>query len=165
MSSVVIYYSLEGNTKVAALELALLLGADVFEIKTIKSYPTFKLGKIITGGYEATFGLKPWIEPMPIDLANYDLVILALPVWAGKPASPMLSFLDEHDVTGKQLALLVTSGSGDGQSCVEALAQRLGVAADSLPVLSLREPRKLAEDERADQIHSFAVQLASKEVS
>ena len=49
--------------------------------------------------------------PKPdIDLSRYDLVIVAGPVWGGRIATPLESFLKQYGQGAKQTALLVTQG-------------------------------------------------------
>lgn len=50
MSKAVIYYSLTGNTKEAAKEIARKLGAKLFEIDLAKPLPRKPAAKMLVGG-------------------------------------------------------------------------------------------------------------------
>ena len=56
MSKAVIYYSLTGNTKEAAKEIARKLGAKLFEIDLAKPLPRKPAAKMLVGGMQSTFG-------------------------------------------------------------------------------------------------------------
>lgn len=159
MSTAVIYYSLEGNTRLAATKLAQRIGADVFEIRTVKPYPTKGLRKFLLGGRDSAFGKFPQIERLEVDPSEYDLVVLALPVWAGKAAAPINSFLRGRVFGGARVALLIASASGDATSCAKDLSVKLGRAQQSMPTLSLRNPGKMPAAELDAQLDAFADQL------
>ena len=67
MKSIVVYYSLEGNTKYAAEKIAGMIGADLLELKPVKSYPTGKVGKFLWGGKSAVMAETPELEPDEFD--------------------------------------------------------------------------------------------------
>ena len=159
MRTAIVFYSLEGNTRLAATELAERLGADVFEIRATKPYPTKGPLKILVGGKDATFNACPAIEPLDIDLAAYDQLVLGTPVWADKVAAPINTFLKGRNLSGKRLALLISSASGEAGKCVQDAAAKLGIAADGLPVLSLKNPLKMDAPALSAQLDAFAAQL------
>ena len=159
MRVAVIYYSLEGNVRTAAERLAARLGAEIFEVRTTKAYPTKGLLKFISGGKDSTFGANPAIEPLGLDPASYDLVVVALPMWAGKVAAPINSLLKGVDLTGSKVALVVSSASGNDASCVADFGAKLGRKASSLPVLSLVNPSKMDAGELDQKLASFAERL------
>ena len=159
MRSAVVYYSLEGNTRVAATKLADRLGSEVFEIRTVKPYPTKGLRKFLLGGKDSVSGKLPQIQPMEMDPAAYDLVVLALPVWAGKAAAPVNSFINGRSFGDARVALVIASASGDATSCAKDLAGKLGRDPKSMHTLSLRNPGKMAETDLDAQLDAFALQL------
>ena len=159
MRTAVVYYSLEGNTRVAATQLAEMLEADLVEIRTVKAYPRKGLGKFLAGGKDSLFGKLPQIEPLDLDPSAYDLVVLALPVWAGKAAAPLNSFLQGRDFGSARVALVIASASGDAESCVKDLSEKLGRPQSDLPTLSLRNPGKLPPAELEAQLSAFTGQI------
>lgn len=159
MSTAIVFFSLDGNTRLAATGLAERLGADVFEIRTVKPYPAKGPLKILVGGKDATFDKCPAIEPLGIDLAAYDQVVLGTPVWADKVAAPINTFIKGCDLGGKRFALLISSAGGDATKCAADAASKLGHATDELPLLSLRNPMKMDAADLSAQLDAFAAQL------
>ena len=161
MKTAIVFFSLDGNTRLAACGLAERLGADVFEIRTVKPYPAKGPLKILIGGKDATFDKCPAIQQLDIDLDAYDQVVLGTPVWADKVAAPVNTFLKDRDLGGKRLALLISSAGGDAAKCSQDAAAKLGCTADGLPLLSLRNPTKMDSADLAAQLDAFATELNS----
>ena len=95
----VAYFSWSGNTKDAAQYIAQKLGADEFEIKREKPYPT---------EYEpcreeahAEIGSRPAIVGKVENMEQFDVVFVGLPVWAGTAPMPVFTFLEQYDFAGK----------------------------------------------------------------
>lgn len=102
------YYSRTGNTKAAMGELASALGAELVELRDgvdrsgVRGY--------LRSGMDA---MRRTVEPLlPFEtekpLGNYKLVILGTPVWAGRCASAVRSFLQQqgHLLTNVSYVLL-----------------------------------------------------------
>ena len=75
MSKAVVYYSLSGNTKEAAVEIARKLGAKIFEIELLKPLPQNTVRQMIVGGMQSTFGRKPQIKGVPDNIDYYDEIL------------------------------------------------------------------------------------------
>lgn len=159
MRSAVIYYSLEGNTRTAVDKLAKRLGADVFEVRTVKPYPKKGLTKFIVGGKDSTFGKLPAIEPLKVDPSTYDVVVLAFPLWAGKIAAPINSVLDKLSFGTARVALMVSSASGDAGSCAADLARKLGRSPESIATVALRNPGRMEEAELSNKIEGLVARV------
>ena len=163
MKTVIVYYSLDGNTKRAAEALADLTGADVCEIQPVRPIisegkPTFRV--LMQGGGQVTFGLCPKIRDFPFDLAAYDRIVLGTPVWAGKCASFVRTFAKKyakaHDIADKVTAVFTLSGSGDNAGCVADLKKMLPNIGLSVS-LADRSNSLSAENEK--KLNGFAEQL------
>ena len=155
MRSAIFYYSLEGNTRTAANQLAKTLAADMFEIRTVKDYPKKGLAKFLVGGRDSSFGRQPQLQPLTVDPASYDVVVLALPMWAGKAAAPMNSFVKSHDFGDAKVAFMLSSASGDATSCANDLAAKLDRDPRNTTTLSLKNPGRMAPAELSDKINDF----------
>ena len=112
MSKAVIYYSLTGNTKEAAKEIARKLGAKLFEIDLAKPLPRKPAAKMLVGGMQSTFGRTPKIKGVPDNIDYYDEIILGTPIWAGLPASPVNTFIKKYGVADRINAVFTFSGGG-----------------------------------------------------
>lgn len=154
MKTAIVYYSLQGNVRYVAGKVAEGLGADLIELVPVKAYPDKGMIKFIWGGSAVTFKRKPELEPYDFDPDDYELVILATPVWAGSFTPPLRTFLDSNDLSGKKIAVIATSAGGDAAKCIEAL--RISAKADSLVAqLSLTDPKSVPSEEKEMKIGEF----------
>lgn len=118
MAVIVVYFSLEGNTKLIAEIIAETVGADTAELKTSKEYPTQGFKKFFWGGKSVLFGEKPELTNDPIDVSHYDTIILGTPVWAASFAPALKTFFSNYHVTGKRVALFACHGGGGAKKCL-----------------------------------------------
>lgn len=125
MKTLVVYYSLEGNTKEAAEEIATELSADLLRLVPIKDITAERNLKFFMSGMKATFGLGTKLELFPINPNEYDRIILGTPVWASKPALAVNQFLKAEKHLGKITAVFTFSGGGDNDKCIKVLKKRL----------------------------------------
>lgn len=125
MKKAVVFYSLSGNTQAAANEIAEGIGADLIELKLVKPFPTEKSKQLALGGMQAMFGMKPAIQELSKNIKEYDVLILGTPIWAGKIAAPVHSFLNKYQVLDKIVAVFTFSGGGDNKRCIAKLSKRL----------------------------------------
>ena len=95
----VAYFSWSGNTKDAAQYIAQKLGADEFEIKREKPYPTEY--EPCSEEAHAEIGSRPAIVGKVENMEQFDVVFIGLPVWAGTAPMPVFTFLEQYDFAGK----------------------------------------------------------------
>lgn len=152
---VVVYYSFEGNTKRAAEQLAEKLGADIVELRTVKEIPRKGIGKFFVGGGQALFKKCPPLRNMESDMGKYEEIILGTPIWAGKCAPAINSFLKAYPVEEKVAAVFTSSGGGDNKSCMKDFFRRFSALKYSAALSDSRNPaskdnemyiQRLAED-------------------
>lgn len=152
---VVVYYSFEGNTKRAAEQLAEKLGADIVELRTVKEIPRKGIGKFFVGGGQALFKKCPPLRNMENDMGKYEEIILGSPIWAGKCAPAINSFLKAYPVEEKVAAVFTSSGGGDNKSCMKDFSRRFSALKYSAALCDSRNPaskdnemhiQRLAED-------------------
>jgi len=124
MKDLVVYYSLEGNTREAAEIIAGRLHADILRLNTVKEIPRNKM-KYVIGGMQAVFGVCAKVKPIALNPEQYDRIILGTPVWAGKPAPAINTFLKSCNVKDKITALFTLSAGGDNERCVRNLRKKL----------------------------------------
>jgi flavodoxin len=115
MKTLITYYSYTGITeKVAGIF------AKVLERKSSVLSQRLKPKKEITSFARqciaARFGKRCELEEgIVFDIAEYDLLVIGLPVWAFAPAPAINTFLDKlSGLNGKKAIILITSGSGAG---------------------------------------------------
>ena len=117
MKTAIIYYSLEGNTDFIAKKIAAKTKGDLIELVPEKAYPTGKVSKFFWGGKSVVFGEKPKLKNAPIDIAGYDRIFIGTPIWAGKFAPPIKTFLDTYKISGKDVMIFACHGGGGADKC------------------------------------------------
>ena len=158
MKTLIVYYSLEGNTEWAVRRMAEILDADVQRLVPKKTYPDKGFKKFLWGGKSAVMKETPEIEPLETDAKNYDRIIFASPVWAGTFAPPLRTYLQKTQPEGKQYALVLCSSGGGTQKAADQLGVML-CAAQALPVLSLIDPKSRPDAGNEEKIRAFCHQL------
>jgi flavodoxin len=131
MKTLVTYYSRTGNTKFVADKIAEQLNAEICEVVDKKN----RKGKLVflTGGYAALREKLTKIE-VTKTINDYDFIIVGSPVWAGKIAPAIRTFLVLNDFSDKQVALFVTLG---GDKPEKALNNMKKAIAPNIPVEEL----------------------------
>lgn len=125
MKSIIIYYSLDGNTKAAAERFAEALGSDICALEPERPLPGKGFKKFFVCGRQASFGETPALKKLPVDPKDYDLIILGTPIWAGKCSSPVWSFVKNCEVCDRIKAVFTLSGGGDNIKCIHQLEKKL----------------------------------------
>lgn len=116
MKVVIVYYSYQGNTKKIADMIKNETGADIARIETVKEYEGDYNAVVDQGHDEVRRGYMPEIKPLGIDLADYDTVILATPVWWYTFAPAMKTFLENSSFSGKTVFPFATNGGWIGHT-------------------------------------------------
>lgn len=109
--TLVIYYSRSGNTKQIADYIGEKTNADIIRLETVRTYPTNYDEMLDTAKEEQRNGGRPELKNKNINIEDYDTIFLGYPIWWGEIATPVYTFLDEYDLSGKKIVPFVTSGS------------------------------------------------------
>lgn len=132
--TLIAYYSYTNNVERIVNELCKQIEADVVEIE-----PAEKGLDYVANNYAIGSALisairnnpnnpdsYPAIDPVNVNLGEYDTVIIGAPLWWSNMAAPMQTFLFQHgaEMAGKNIGLIVSSASS-GISGVEGDAKRL----------------------------------------
>ena len=148
--TLVLYYSQTGNTKAVADEIAQKLDADIEEIVAVNPYDGDFQATIDRCKQEREQGILPDIQPIEADLADYDVIFLGYPVWFGTYAPPVITFLNNVDLSGKMIVPFCTFGSGGLESSVKDLTEKQPNA-EILPGYGVRAARMEAMPQEVDQ--------------
>lgn len=154
MKSIVVYFSLEGNSKYVADRIAEYVGADTLGLEPVKKYPTGNVSKFVWGGKSVVFGDKPKLLPYKFDAKDYDVIIIGTPVWAGTFAPPLKTFLREHDLSHKKVALYACCGGGSTEKCIDNLKKELKNC-EIIGSFSLVDPGQKQSEENIQTIKAF----------
>ncbi|MGI6555342.1 MAG: flavodoxin family protein [Bacillota bacterium] len=114
MKALVVFYSLEGHTKLLAHAVAKAAGADVLEIRPKKDIPSKGFMKFFQGGGQVIRKVKPEIHPLSKDPSGYDLLFIGTPVWVGRYAPALRTFLSQVRLKDKKIVLFAIHRGGPG---------------------------------------------------
>jgi hypothetical protein len=112
VKALVVYYSLSGNTRTVATALAKNLDADIDELRCNRY--TLGVWGYIRAAYDSWMGNLPPIEPLAHAVSQYELVVIAGPIWVWHPAPPVRSFLQQERDRFPRIAFLLTHGGAAG---------------------------------------------------
>jgi flavodoxin len=137
MRRLVVYYSLSGNTAGVAATIAEKLYADLEQVRDFRLAGALGMLQAL---WQAGAHSTPRIDEPQKHAADYDLVILGCPVWAGRTAAPMRSYIKREREEIRRLGLFCTFAGHGGDAtmtemeaaCGQTAVARLGVAAGAL---------------------------------
>ncbi len=117
MKTLVVYYSRTGVTQKVARLIADRLSCDLEQIEEERN----RKGMVayLWSCYEALREKTPPIKIAGQDPVAYDLVIIGTPIWAGRMASPVRSYLDQREASLPAVAFFSTSGGTDGTKVIQ----------------------------------------------
>lgn len=113
MKSLVVYFTHSNNTGIAAQQLAEVTGSDLVRILPSEPYSTEDLewtneqSRCTQEHLNQT--LRPGIQPLDVDLSQYDTVFIGFPIWWHEEPAVIRTFLDTYDLKGKQVYPFCTS--------------------------------------------------------
>lgn len=110
--TLVAYFSYSGNTKKAAEQIAELVKADLFEIKTENAYSEDYQTCVNEAREELAQNARPALVGAVEDITKYNTIILGFPNWCSTCPMPVLSFLENYDLAGKTIHSFVLNGGG-----------------------------------------------------
>lgn len=141
MRTLVVYYTRTGNSKLAAEIIAAELGADVEEVVDLKK----RQGRLayMWCGRDAMSGKETEIAQTKRDPADYDLIVIAQPVWAWSPTPAIRTYVNKNDLSGKKVALFF-----GGTNLRDAVEKTKALMPNSTFVgdLAVEEPLKNKEE-------------------
>ena len=110
-------YIEKGNTRILAEMVADITKGDLFEIKTVKSYPKEYRPATEVAKQEKENNERPEINgPLP-DMSQYDVIFLGYPIWWSDLPMGVYTFLEKENFAGKTIIPFCThEGSGIGNT-------------------------------------------------
>ncbi len=111
----IVYYSWSnGNTERIAKALQATTGADIARIETATPYSGSYDDVVAQGQDEVKRGYMPPIQPLGVDIADYDVVAVGTPTWWYTMAPAVLTFLNGQDWKGRTVVPFMTNGGWPG---------------------------------------------------
>ena len=158
MKTIIVYYSLEGNTDFAAGKIAEKLNADLLRLVPEKAYPDSGFRKFFWGGKSAVMAETPALQAYAFDPSAYDRVIFGFPVWAGNMAPPLRTFIKDNDLNGKRFAAFACESGSGAEKAFAKMKAALGI--DRLDAeLILIDPKTKPNDANLAKIDAFCAGL------
>ncbi|MGB5925518.1 MAG: flavodoxin [Dehalococcoidia bacterium] len=117
MKSLVVYYSLTGKTKLVSQVIAEALNATLVEIEERRPIPIPFV--YLSGGFAAITNRGTKINPIDVDLKQYERIFIGSPMWGPRPAPAVNSFIYQTDFEGRSTIPFFTMG---GDNAKKALA-------------------------------------------
>ena len=107
------YFSATGTTKRVAEKIANVINGDLFEIIPKEKYTDDDLdwtNKESRSSIEMNNNIKPDILNKVSNLEDYNKIILGFPIWWYKEPTIIDKFLEENNLSNKDIYVFVTSG-------------------------------------------------------
>jgi len=139
MKSLVVYYSLTGKTRLVAQAITEALSATLVEITETKPR---KLGPFVylVGGFGAMTNKGSKINPIDVDLKQYERIFVGSPIWASRPVPAVNSFIYRTDFEGRNLVPFFTMGGSTAEKALANITakieKRRGKVTGSLAITS-----------------------------
>lgn len=135
MKTLIVYYSFTGNNQALAINLQKKLNCDLYRIREVKKR------KPITILVDLLLKRLPKVMKPTNDLRQYDHLIFIAPIWSGKIASPLRSFLvNERMDISRYSFVTVCSGRPHQQSWImNELRKVLGKEPDIVEELCIND--------------------------
>ncbi|MHA1244785.1 MAG: flavodoxin family protein [Candidatus Heimdallarchaeota archaeon] len=115
----VVYYSKTGNTKIVAETIAKQTKADIEELKWKKEIKSKGFMRYFLGGYNSKLRRKIKIQPLEKNPEDYDTIYIGTPIWAGNMNPAIRTFLKNHQLQNKKVALFCTCAGEGGKNLDE----------------------------------------------
>lgn len=131
--TLVAYFSASGVTGSVARTLSDTLKADLYEIAPAVRYTDADLDWR-NANSRSSLEMKdkssrPEIVDEPVNIADYDTVLVGFPIWWYVAPTIVNTFLEKHDFSGKKIVLFATSGGSGFGNTVEGLKNSVPGAA------------------------------------
>ena len=154
MKILIAFYSRTGTTKKAAQRLSREIGAGCEEINDLKKRAGF--GGFLSAGFDALRKKQTAIDQLDNDPADYDLIVIGTPIWAGMMTPAVRTYLADNRSKIKKVAFFATDGEADHEKTWADMREMCGQA----PMATLALPSKsVVSGEYVTRLKDFAAKL------
>jgi flavorubredoxin len=154
--TVVVYYSRFGATATVARAIAQSLGCEAREIRARRRRSWLVMG------FASVFNIRYRIEPMDVDFTGCGLVVLCSPIWASKPACPVMTFLDAAKLQGTRSALVFSTRGGGVERTIDVMKGILETRGSQVIASESIATRRVPEDILRARAREFALELKKR---
>ena len=119
----IVFFSWGGNTRGIAEEIQRQTGADLFEIELVNPYSSSYNTVLDEAQRDQNIQARPEIRNHVENFEQYDTILLGYPNWWASIPMPIASFLEEYDLTGKNIVPFCSHGGGRFGQSLTAIAK------------------------------------------
>ena len=151
MDKLIVYFSATGTTKGVAEKLSKVLNGDLFEIEPVIKYEKKDLNWLnpfSRSSKEMKKKIKPEVKNKVNNLNDYKTILLGFPVWWYQNPTIINTFLDENDLSNKNIYIFVTSGSSSHVGSLKKLKEKY-------PNLNFIDGKRLTGNESEEDLINF----------
>jgi flavodoxin len=151
--TLVVYYSLTGNTAGVARDIAGLARADIEVLRDFDREPPLGFFGYLKAAMDALRGKPARLGSVACDPRKYALVVIGTPVWVGRMAPAIRAYLERFKADLPHVAFFVTSGDTNASKVVVPMEAILGHKAEGAVGFNAAD---LADQRvRSDRIATF----------
>lgn len=152
--ALIVCYSRTGYTASLAKEIAAMTGWDLMEVRDLR--PREGGWGQVRCALEAMLHLHPEIQVGDKRPQDYEMVLLAAPVWMRSLASPMRTYIARNRKDFKELAFVTTYG---GQGAERAAQQMAALARKPLKAMLAVTSFELEQADYRARLDAFLSRL------
>ena len=163
MKTLVVYYSLEGNTEYVAEKIREAVGADLLKLVPKKVYHDKGFAKFFWGGKSAVMAEKPELEAYDVDLTGYERIIFGFPVWASNFTPPLRTFIESNadGLKGSKFSAYACQSGSGAEKALAKLAKCIGID-DFDETAVFIDPKGKPDATKDEQIGAFCKGLSAE---
>jgi menaquinone-dependent protoporphyrinogen IX oxidase len=140
MKSLVVYYSLTGKTRLVARVIAEALNATLVEIQEWRPIPWPFV--YVSGGFAALMNWGRKINPINVDVKQYERIFIGSPIWASRPSPAINSFIYQTNFESRSIIPFFTMGGDSSEKALANITAKIekcqGKVASSFAITSYR---------------------------
>lgn len=114
---------LQGNTEYVATIISEATGGELFEIKTVHTYPGTHKELIDAAKKESNEDARPALATHIKNLKEYDVVFVGFPNWWYDMPQPLYTFFDEYDFSNKSVIPFCTHGGSRFSNAIKTIRE------------------------------------------
>ena len=160
MKTLIVYYSMEGNTQFVADLVKEKVDSDTLRLIPKKAYNDKGFANFFWGGKSALMAEKPELEEYTVDFSKYDRIVFGFPVWAGTFTPPLRTFIEDNrkSLAGKRFSAYACMAGSGGEKAIGKLAKFLEIPGFEATSIFI-DPKTAQNAEKMAQINGFCVAL------
>ena len=112
-----------GNNQYIAQIIQQETGGDLFAIETVQEYPTTHDPLLEFAYNEKAENARPELAAHIENLDSYDVIFLGYPNWNSDLPTPLYTFLEEYDFSGKTIIPFTTHGGSGFSRTVQTISE------------------------------------------